>query len=288
MSHGLAPALAPLAEAGLGAPLALARPLGGGDICAAYWVQSAEGQEAFLKGLSRAPEGFFEAEAAGLRALAEVPGAPPVPRVIAARREGLLLEHLPPGQSGPEAWRRFGRQLAQLHRQGHGAFGAPADNFIGRTPQDNRWCESGAEFYATRRLGPQLERAARAGLLEGRLLRDLEALTGRLAELLPREAPPALIHGDLWRGNAYSGPEGAIFLIDPAAHYGHREAELAMTHLFGPFPRPFYEGYDEAWPLLPGAKARRGLYNLYHLLNHLNLFGPSYRSSVEATLAPYL
>ena len=164
--------------------------------------------------------------------------------------------------------------LAEAHRNPGKRFGWSRDNYIGSTPQANGWCENWAGFWRERRLKPQLELAKRNGF-------DL-----RFDEdLLKNHSPqPALLHGDLWSGNAGFTTHGPV-VFDPAVYYGDREADLAMTELFGGFPRAFYEAYEETYPLDEGYRARKHLYNLYHLLNHLNLFGAGYLSQVRETLS---
>ncbi|MBI4772265.1 MAG: fructosamine kinase family protein [Chloroflexi bacterium] len=159
---------------------------------------------------------------------------------------------------------------------------------MGSTPQPNQWEADGCPFFAEQRLMFQGRRAHEHGRLSRDSLRRLERLAARLAsrELVP-EQPASLIHGDLWGGNVITGPDGHAALIDPAAHYGWAEAELAMTTLFGRFPDSFYRAYESVRPLAPSYRSRFEVYNLYHLLNHLNLFGRSYLSSVEAVLAKY-
>ena len=157
-----------------------------------------------------------------------------------------------------------------------GPFGFEEDNYIGATPQPNAWTDDWVTFFAEQRLGFQLRLAADNGF-GGELARLGERLLSRLGELIDEPAEPAcLLHGDLWGGNYLCDAEGQPVLIDPAAYYGRREAELAMTTLFGGFDSAFYGAYEEAWPLAPGSAERLEIYKLYHLLNHLNLFGGGY------------
>jgi protein-ribulosamine 3-kinase len=162
----------------------------------------------------------------------------------------------------------LGRMLAALHRQTGPRFGWHRDNYIGLSPQLNGWCDDWSEFWRERRLGPQ---AARAGV---RINMDRIEL---------HQPQPSLLHGDLWSGNAGFTPEGPV-VYDPAVYYGDREADLAMTELFGGFPRAFYDAYNEVLPLAEGYERRKHVYNLYHLLNHLNLFGAGYLGQVKSTL----
>ena len=180
----------------------------------------------------------------------------------------------------PADWAALARMLADMHRNIGPRFGWPTDNWIGLAPQKNGWRDDWIGFYRDCRLLPQLERA---GLLSGahRLLENLQTFFGGY------RPSPSLLHGDLWNGNVGFTREGPV-IFDPAVYYGDREADLAMTELFGGFPADFYAAYDQAWPLDSGYAARKHLYNLYHLLNHLNLFGSGYRGQVDATLGVLL
>ncbi|MDF1564961.1 MAG: fructosamine kinase family protein [Deltaproteobacteria bacterium] len=265
----------------LGSPVRASRAVGGGSICEARRLQLADGRSIFVKEARGAPPGLFPAEAEGLAALGAA-GGPRVPAVLAVEERFLALEDLGAGRASKGDWEHFGHALARLHRQSAEGFGFAADNFIGRTPQPNGWMADGPTFFAERRL-LHLGRACRDERgLDRRTLQALESIARRLPELLPDE-PPALLHGDLWTGNVHPCASGEIALIDPAAHFGYREADLAMTSLFGSLPAAFHAAYESAWPLAPGARERVSLFNLYHLLNHLLLFGGGYRASVEQT-----
>jgi protein-ribulosamine 3-kinase len=252
-------------------------PVRGGDIARAFRIELSDGGTIFYK---TAPGGMFPAEAAGLAALAE-PGVIRVPRVVAVARDFLALEHIPPGPPGPAFFPRFGRQLARLHRHRATHYGFSTDNFIGASPQPNPRAPEGpgawGAWYWGQRLHFQLTLATRGGLASGSLTRAVSRLETRLPALLAgSDEAPSLLHGDLWAGNFLVDPAGEPVLIDPAVYYGHREADLAMTLLFGGFPAPFYEAYQQEWPLPPGWRDRVPLYQLYHVLNHLNLFGGGY------------
>jgi len=213
----------------------------------------------------------FAAEAEGLEALRPHIRVPRVlERGVRSGRAFIALEHLALEASGDYA--ALGRMLAALHRQTGSRFGWQRDNYIGLSPQKNGWCDDWSEFWRERRMRPQLERAG------------LRVDLGKLDRLLENHQPaPSLLHGDLWSGNAGFTKEGPV-IFDPAVYYGDRETDVAMTELFGGFPREFYGGYDEAWPLDAGYEKRKHLYNLYHLLNHLNLFGGGYLAQVKGTL----
>ena len=179
----------------------------------------------------------------------------------------------------------LGRQLAQQHRAFSTAYGLDHDNYIGSSPQSNQATASWVDFFRDRRLGAQQELARRNGRLHPRRAAQLERLMSHLDEWIDEDScAPSLLHGDLWGGNYLAGPRGEPVLIDPAVYYGDREAEIAFTELFGGFGPKFYAAYNEAWPLRPGYSERRDVYNLYHLLNHLNLFGEGYGGSVDAIL----
>ena len=177
----------------------------------------------------------------------------------------------------------LGQRLAGLHRSSAERFGWHRDNTIGATPQSNRWTASWIEFWRTQRLGFQLELAARNGY-GGSLQRRGEQLLAQLDALLAHDPAPSLLHGDLWGGNAAATPAGEPVLFDPACYYGDREADLAMTELFGGFAPAFYSAYRDTWQVDAGYAVRRDLYNLYHVLNHLNLFGGGYRAQAEGMI----
>jgi len=272
-------------------------PVGGGCIHDARILELENGGRLFLKSNATAPDDLFPTEAEGLRALAAV-GAIRVPRDPVPGRAGdvsfLVMEAIPTGRPRPGFFEVFGRSFAALHRRsaeahgtapGGGRFGFPHDNYLGATPQPNGWMDDWVELFRTRRLGHQLDLARRRGLSDAELERLGERLLERLGDWLDAaEEPACLLHGDLWSGNFLADAEGEPVLVDPAAYYGHREADLAMTELFGGFDAAFYAAYEEAWPLPPGSPERRRIYKLYHLLNHLNLFGRGYRDGCVAIL----
>jgi len=184
---------------------------------------------------------------------------------------------------------KLGAALAALHRApAGGSFGWAHDNFIGGTPQPNGWHTRWVDFWRERRLGPQLARAAQNGY-GGALQRDGERLMAALDHLLAGHVPaPALLHGDLWGGNAGTLADGTPVVFDPAVYIGDHETDLAMTELFGGFGPEFRAAYRDSYPIEDGFDRRRELYNLYHLLNHLNLFGAAYRSRCERVMARLL
>lgn len=251
-----------------------------------FRVESASGP-LFVKatGLDFAP--MLEAEAEALAALREAGGVA-VPGVCAAGRclDGayLALEWIEFGAKSPAAERELGRGLAEQHACSAERYGWHRANTIGATPQPNPWTDGWLEFYRDERLAFQLRLAARNGLdsdvvaLGERLIRDIGAF---LAGHVP---PPALLHGDLWGGNWGATRTGAAVIFDPASYFGDREADLAMTRLFGGFGADFYRAYEQTWPLPKGWRERVDLYNVYHVLNHFNLFGGAYASQAVSCL----
>ena len=259
--------------------------LGRGAWTTTWRADMRAGRRCFVKTSEGRYRTMIDAEADGLRALAATRTVR-VPAVLAAdEREGiafLALEWLDFGGAHTRA--ALGPALAALHRaptsQGPNGerFGWQRDNWIGGTPQSNGWHDDWPAFFCDTRLAPQLALAARNGY--GRALADEgDRLLAALPGLLRGYAPaPSLLHGDLWSGNAAALDDGAPVVFDPAVYVGDREADLAMTELFGGFGETFHAAYREAWPLSDGYPQRRTLYNLYHVLNHLNLFGESYRA----------
>jgi fructosamine-3-kinase len=254
------------------------RGVGGGCINNGARLHTRSGTSFFLKTNRSIPGDMFSREVDGLKALS-VHGGPRVPQPFLHGEDFLLMEDLAPSGRAKDYWQTFGRQMAALHNHTNQQFGFNADNYIGSTPQPNGWTEDGFEFFAQQRLIFQAELAAKRGLLNRGEAEQVGGLAGRLQEFVP-EQPASLIHGDLWGGNAMSDERGQPAIIDPAAHYGWAEADLAMTALFGGFSKEFYAAYNEVRPLPEGWRERFSLYNLYHLLNHLNLFGRGYYGQV--------
>lgn len=279
-----APLLTALADT-LGEPIRSTQPVSGGDINTTAGVIAGQTRY-FVKWNRRPLPGTFEVEARGLRLLKSAQ-AVRVPEVVVVIDDppALVLEWIESRGSKSNAAAALGEQLARQHRAIGPAYGLDHDNTIGANPQINRQATSWIEFFRDRRLGFQMELARRNGRLDARRASGLERLMSRLDDWIDESAcAPSLLHGDLWGGNFMAGPDGEPVLIDPAVSYDDREAELAFTELFGGFGEAFYAAYNAAWPLAPGYADRRDLYNLYHLLNHLNLFGESYGSSVDAIL----
>jgi len=232
----------------------------------------------------------FPGEVAGLDALRDACESLMVPDVVEMQTGDddlpgfLLMEWINAGRQGRRFWEHFGRGLAQTHRTTNERYGFETSNYIGRLPQTNDWNEDWPAFFRTQRLEPQVERAQASGRWQKEWDEDLDQVYLRLPEMLPARPPASILHGDLWKGNFMITATGDPALIDPATYYGHREADLAMTELFGGYDEMFYRAYRDAWPLKDGYENRRDIYNLYHLINHLNHFGRSYAGSVKKTL----
>lgn len=267
-----------------------ATPQRGGCINQCFRISNKAGQHFFVK-LNTANKHAipsialrtdFAAEARGLNELAatntiRVPQ--PITYGVCDTHSFLVLEYLE--LNGPANMVLLGTQLAQLHRIQATQFGWHQDNAIGESPQPNNWSDNWVAFWCGQRLGFQLELAARNGLT-GKLQQHGELLMARLDEFFVGYQPvPSLLHGDLWSGNHGFTANGSPVLFDPAPYYGDRETDLAMTELFGGFSPGFYSAYRTAYPLNKGYELRRDLYNLYHILNHANLFGGYYAQQAE-------
>lgn len=276
------------------------RPVHGGDINESYCLSLSDGSALFMKCNAIKNLSFFEAEASGLEALrkADVIGVPKVLAIGTDKKQGmsfLLMEYLESGAKLTRYWEIFGRELAALHRadcaefaeanQGR-SYGFTQDNYIGASPQINTPKENWITFFRECRLLPQFRMVER--YFDSKIRRQCTKLVDHLDSYLTEPTFPSLIHGDLWSGNAICGPNGKAWILDPAVYVGHYEAELAMTELFGGNPDSFYQAYNEVIPIDSGYRDRRDLYNLYHMLNHLNLFGATYLGSVQRIMNRYV
>jgi fructosamine-3-kinase len=260
-------------------------PVSGGDVCVASRLTLDDGTSIFAKTwpTGAPPAGFFEAEAAGLRWL-RAAGAVPVPEVLVALPTMIAMEWVDAGSPSAAAAEAFGRSLAELHRSGAPSFGADWAGFIGPLPLDNTPSEgSWAAWFADRRLLPYLRRSADREALSIDDVRAVEEIINTIERYAVRE-PPARIHGDLWPGNLLWGLDGRCRLVDPAAHGGHRETDLATLALFGgpPLLDRILAAYHEAFPLADGWRARVPLHQLHLLLVHTATFGSAYRGAVRA------
>ena len=269
------PLVAKRAEELLGSSVVATAPVAGGDISTATRMRLSDGTTALMKTNPHAPEGFFDAEVRGLRWLEEAGGVA-VPEVLASDQECLILRWVEPGKTTIDAAVAFGQALAATHATPAPAYGFEEDGFIGRLPLPNRTAPTWAEFYATRRVLPYLKLARDRGHATEEDAAAVEAVIGRLPDLLPEE-PPSRLHGDLWNGNVIWALDGVARVIDPAAYGGHREADLAMMALFGlPHLPRVMEAYAEASPPADGWEERLPLHQLFPLLVHASMFGGGY------------
>lgn len=273
----------------------------GGDINDAYRLPLSSGDCIFVKTNSIGNAGFFRAEANGLEALRET-GTIGIPQILGMGTDEqrgvsfLALEYIESALRTGSYWETFGRELAMMHRaecrpftgqeNREGKYGFSEDNYIGASPQKNRPGQKWTDFYRECRLLPQITMAQR--YLDLSLRKQADWLLEHLDSYLREPEFPSLLHGDLWGGNVLCGSDGKAWLIDPAVYVGDFEADLAMTRLFGSLPDAFYRAYHEINPVdRKGYSERRGLYDLYHLLNHLNLFGSGYLGSVAEIIRRY-
>lgn len=276
---------------GEGAKIESASRISGGDINEAYSLTLTGGKVIFMKSNTKENLSLFTAEAAGLEAITRTK-AIGTPHILGIGTDGnrggfsfLLLEFISSKNRNKNYWENFARQLADMHRASaagfvsKGKYGFDSDNYIGRHGQINTGYDSWTGFFRDCRLEPQFQDASR--YFDREDWKRIVRLLDHMDELLVEPEYPSLLHGDLWGGNVITGNDGAAWLIDPAVYVGHAEADLAMTELFGGFPPVFYDAYKEVAPLQPGYERRRDVYNLYHLLNHLNLFGRMYLSEVK-------
>lgn len=267
------------------------RRVSGGSINQAAKVTLADGDTCFLKWNTSADPHMFTVEETGLALLQSTDTDLRIPSVLVTGTTNdnigfLLQEFVKEGKAKPNSASAFGRNLAQLHKKHHDKYGLDHDNYIGRLPQSNTWYDSWVQFFIQERMGPQLKMATDSGKLGTNTVAQFESLYKKLPDIFPDE-PPSLLHGDLWGGNYFFDEGGRATIYDPAVYYGHREIELAFTHLFGGFPSNFYSSYEEEYPLQSGFTQRKDIYNLYPLLVHTNLFGGSYARQVKSIVRPF-
>lgn len=258
----------------------------GGSINQAAKITLSDGRKCFLKWHQTADPAMFEKEEKGLNLLASAETGLRVPDVFATGQTEdnvgyLVQEFITEGRANPDSATNFGRNLALLHQHHKTQFGLDHENFIGRLPQSNNWHENWIDFFVEERMQPQLQMATDAGKLGNYTISHFESMYKQLPEILPEQAP-SLLHGDLWGGNYFYDEAGNATIYDPAVYYGHREIELAFTHLFGGFSGDFYRAYKDAYPLEPEFNSRKDLYNLYPLLVHANMFGGHYAQQVKS------
>ncbi|MDE5416670.1 fructosamine kinase family protein [Labilibaculum sp. DW002] len=267
------------------------KSISGGSIATSNQIRFEDGKYAFLKTNPYDDTMFFK-EANGLKEIHKTECIR-APKVLLVDSDLLLLEFIEEGRKDKDFFSRFGFQMANLHRKTSSKFGFKENNFIGATPQTNiaikteatNWCD----FYYNKRLLYQYELAESNGLVGNELKNGFLILESRIEEILEgSEEKPSLLHGDLWSGNFLCDQQSNPCIMDPAVYYGHREADLAMTKLFGGFPDEFYRAYQKENPLPQGFDYRENIYLLYHVLNHLNLFGNSYYGQAVRLVWSYL
>lgn len=265
--------------------------ISGGDINEAYGLTLTGGKRIFMKANTKKNLSLFIAEASGLGAIARTK-AIGTPQILGAGTDEdrggysfLLLEFISGKRSDTGYWEEFARQLSNMHCAStaglvpNGKYGFDRDNYIGRRDQVNTGYDSWVRFFRDCRLERQFKDAA--PYFDKEDWQGIIRFLDHLDEILVEPEYPSLLHGDLWAGNVITGNDGMAWLIDPAVYVGHAEADLAMTELFGGFPPVFYDAYKEVMSLQPGYERRRDVYNLYHLLNHLNMFGRMYLPDVK-------
>ncbi len=273
--------------------------IGGNAISQIYLLTNQQQHKIVAKISTAINDDVYAKEAYGLNLLTQTKTLR-IPEVLHVSDNCLLIEHIASKQQTSDYWRNFASQLADLHRNNHHQdktsqssmspkkplFGLEHHNYCGESPQMNGWYEDGHALFTEQRLIHQAQLALDNGFLEHQWVIYIESICKRLPELIPSQ-PPSLLHGDLWSGNVLVDEHGQPALIDPAVYYGWRESDIAMTLMFGGLPHEFYLAYDEAWPMESNWRDRVPLYNLYHLLNHLNIFGQSYAEQVKNTIARY-
>jgi fructosamine-3-kinase len=271
-------------ETGQKFAIANRKSISGGCINQGYQVSSQD-ITYFVKLNDAAQVEMFAAEALGLQQMYATQTIT-VPQAIcwgtAGNSSFIVLQWLDLGTGSNSSWTAMGHQLAAMHRAvTNQGFGWSRNNTIGSTPQINTWMDNWADFFAEQRIGFQLKLAQRHGGNFPETNRVVDAVREQLADWQPQAS---LLHGDLWSGNGAISRDGAPIIFDPATYYGDRETDLAMTELFGGFPGAFYDGYNEAWSLDRGYSQRKSIYNLYHILNHFNLFGGGYGNQAKTII----
>jgi len=261
----------------------------GGSISESFLAEINDGKSLFIKKNELIPEGLFKCESNGLSALKSF-GArvPEVYKVFTAEGyQYIIMQYIERTSPSKSSVYNFGRELAELHRKDAGdKYGFSENNYIGANRQFNDYSASWVSFFAEMRLGHQLKLAVNNKYFDEHEVDVFSKLIDKLGDIIP-EDKPSLVHGDLWGGNYINSAEGC-YLIDPAVYFGSREADIAMTELFGGFSNEFYRGYDDVYLLDKGYRERRDLYNLYHILNHLNLFGLSYKNQALSIAKRYV
>ena len=279
-------------EEKLGSKIKSFSSLSGGCISDAYKVTTNNGSNFFLKFNPSASNDMFIKEANGLKELAKA-NAIRIPEVLRFDEDYILLEYIPTGSRKKNFFEEFGKSFAEMHKFTSDSFGFYEDNYIGSNPQKNIPNEiektSWANFYFNKRILYQFQLAEKLGNSTPELRKGISKLESKIEEIIgDSNEKPSLLHGDLWGGNYMVDENGNAVLIDPAVYYGHREADLGMTKLFGGFSSEFYRSYNETFPLEDGHEYRENIYKLYHVLNHLNLFGGGYYSQALSLIKFYI
>ncbi len=272
--------------------ITVSHSVSGGCISDSQILKCASGKKYFLKVNYSQPPDMFIKEANGLKELRKAE-AIRIPEVMHADSNFILLECIDSSSRTKNFFENFGKKIADLHRYKSDKFGLTENNYIGSTPQinipDHTEEENWIEFYFNKRILFQFNLAKKNGYADPTLTSFIKKLEDKISEIIEgSEELPCLLHGDLWRGNYIVDEKGEACLIDPAVYYGHREADLAMTKLFGGFSNEFYKSYNESYPLSDGFEFRENIYKLYHVMNHLNLFGTGYYSQTISILKYYL
>jgi fructosamine-3-kinase len=264
-------------------------PIQGGDINQCFLLETSRGKYFMKVNASLFGLDFFEKEARGLVILANA-GAIRVPRPLFDgkfhQQVYLVMEYLQKGNPTQNFWENFGESIAELHKHTQENFGLPFQNYIGRLHQPNNAHAKWSDFYKTERLIFLVEKARNRNLLSPEEISLAEKLCEKIDQVIPEEKP-ALLHGDLWKGNFIVQENGTAAVFDPAVYYGHREMDLAMAQLFGGFENQFFEAYHASFPLQPGWMNRMEIFQLYPLMAHLLLFGGPYHAQVVSILKKY-
>jgi fructosamine-3-kinase len=266
--------------------------LSGGCISDAFKVTTIDGSNYFLKYNPSTSKDMFIKEANGLKELSKA-NAIRIPEVLSFDEDYILLDYIPTGNRKKNFFEDFGRSFAEMHKFSSNTFGFFEDNYIGSNPQinipDEKEKINWTLFYFNKRILFQLQLAKRFGNATEELRKAISKLENKIEDIIKgSEEKPSLLHGDLWSSNYMVDENGDAVLIDPAVYYGHREADLGMTKLFGGFSTEFYRAYNETFPLEDGYEYRENIYKLYHVLNHLNLFGGGYYSQALSIIKFYI
>jgi protein-ribulosamine 3-kinase len=279
-------------EEKLGSKIKSFTSLSGGCISDAFKVTTVDGLNYFLKYNLSISNDMFVKEANGLKELTKA-NAIRIPDVLSFDEDYILLEYIPTGNKSKNFFEEFGRNFAEMHKFTSNSFGFYEDNYLGSNPQKNipneKEKSSWANFYFNKRILYQVQLAEKLGNSTPELRKGISNLENKIEEIVgDSKEKPSLLHGDLWGGNYMVDENGNAVLIDPAVYYGHREADLGMTKLFGGFSSEFYRTYNERFPLEDGYDYRENIYKLYHVLNHLNLFGGGYYSQALSLIKFYI